>query len=177
MKNTEIKQLIGKYSLNMSIDEYEEFFDFIANKPDDPNEDLWTENILEFSKVVKNHLGNEKAIKFLTSAYEEFLTNYPNSFHNKVNILRSTCYLQMEEKKLEEAHKTMNRYLYNALGQVKFTQNLPKMHYYSFRGVSDYTIDEIKNEKISLSHPRMFNDPLDTILVWWLENKGKRGRK
>ncbi len=173
MKNTEIKQLIGKYSLNMSIDEYEEFFDFIANKPDDPNEDLWTENILEFSKVVKNHLGNEKAIKFLTSAYEEFLTNYPNSFHNKVNILRSTCYLQMEEKKLEEAHKTMNRYLYNALGQVKFTQNLPKMHYYSFRGVSDYTIDEIKNEKISLSHPRMFNDPLDTILVWWLENEIK----
>lgn len=101
--------------------------------------------------------------------------NYPNAFRNKVNILRTICYIQLEEHKLKDAHDTMNRYLYNALGQVKFVDKTPKMNYYSFRGISDFAIEEITNERISLAHPRMFNDPLDTILVWWLENEIKQG--
>ena len=177
MKNTEIKQLIERYSSGISIDEGTELFDYVTNKPDDPNEELWAKNILDSSKVMKKHLGNEKAIQLLTTAYEEYQANYPNSFQNKVNILRATCYIQMEEKKIKDAHDTMNRYLYNALGQVKFGQNTQKMHYYSFRGISDYAIEEITKEKISLSHPRMFNDPLDTILVWWLEKEIKIGGK
>ncbi len=161
----------------MSTDEYEELSDLVANKSDDPNEHLWAENILGASEVIKKHLGNEKAITLLKNAYEEYQTNYPNSFQNKVKILRTMCYIQMEENKLKDAHDTMNTYLYNALWQVKFGLKPLKMHYYSFRSISDYAIEEISNETITLSHPRMFNDPLDTILVWWLDNEIKKGGK
>lgn len=177
MKNTEIKQLIEKYSSGISTDEEVELFDLVTNKPDDLNEDLWADNIIKSSKVIQKYFDNKKAITLLTTAYEEYKTNYPNAFRNKVNILRTICYIQLEEHKLKDAHDTMNRYLYNALDQVKFVDNTPKMNYYSFRGISDYAINEITNDKISLAHPRMFNDPLDTILVWWLENEIKQGEK
>lgn len=177
MKNEEIKQLIEKYSKGMSKDEGDELFELVTNKPDDPDEELWAENILRSGIVFRNYQGNMRSIELLTAAYDEYKSYYPNSFQNKVKILRDTCYLQMAEMKTKDAHETMNRYLYNALGQVKFVQSLPKMHYYSFRGISDYALKEITEEKISLAHPRMFNDPLDTILVWWLDNEIKMGGK
>lgn len=177
MKGEDINKLMERYSTGIPDDEWKDLFDFVTNKPDDSNEEFWAETILKSSLLTKKYLGNEKAIELLTTAYEEFKTNYPNSFQNKVNILRDTCMLQMEEKRIKEAHETMNKYLYNALGQVKFSNNPPRMHYYSFRGISDYAIKEITEERISLAHPRMFNDPLDTILVWWLENEIREGGK
>lgn len=72
MKNKEIKQLIEKYSSGISIDEKVELFDFVTNKPDDPNEDLWANNIIESSKVVKKYFGNDMAITLLSTAYEEY---------------------------------------------------------------------------------------------------------
>ena len=177
MKNEDIKKRIEKFSSGITVDDWKDLSDLVINKPDDSNEELWAGNIINSSMLAKKHLGNEIAIDLLTAAYEEFKKYYPNSFQNKVNILRDTCFLQMEEKKIKEAHETMNRYLYNALWQVKFSIYLPEMHYYSFRRISDYAIEEITNEKISLAHPRMFNDPLDTILVWWLEKEIKEGRK
>lgn len=177
MKNEEIARLIAKYSRGLSKAEGDELFEFVTNKPDDPNEELWAENILRSAELIRDYQGNSRAIEFLTAAYDEYKLYYPNSYLNKVKILRDTCYIQMEEMKIKDAHETMNKYLYNALGQVKFIQNLPKMHYYSFRGISDYALKEIADEKISLAHPRMFNDPLDTILVWWLDKEIKTGGK
>lgn len=171
MKNEDIKQLIEHYSAGMTIDEGDDLFEQVTNKPDNPDELMWADNILKSAAVIKMYLGEEKAIDFLIAAYNGYKEYYPSSFQNKVNILRDICNLQMAVKRVKEAHDTMNRYLYNALGQVRFFSSLPQMHYYSFRRISDYATKEITEEKISLAHPRMFNDPLDTILVWWLENE------
>lgn len=177
MKNEEIKLYIEKYaSETITLDE-EKIFDLVLNKPDDDSNDLWAENILAASDLVEKKFNKEKAIECLLTVYDEFKTNYPNSFEHKVNILRKTCNLQVAEKKIKDAHKTMNRYLYNALAQVKFALNYPKMHYFSFRGITDYSIEEIEKEQITLAHPREFNDPLDTILVWWLDNEIRSGCK
>ena len=177
MKNEEIKQLIAKYAAGMTKDEGQELFEWVTNKPEDPNEKLWAENILSSSIVIKNHIGADKAAELLVTAYDEYKQNYPNAFEHKVDILRDTFELQTELKRISDAHGTMNRYLYNALAQVSFATNIPKMRYYSFRGISNYSLDEIENERITLAHPREFNDPLDTILVWWLNNEIKMAKK
>lgn len=177
MNNGEIKRYIERCASGMTKKEDEDLFDLVVGKPDDDCNELWADNILAASDVVGKIVNKERAIEYLVTAYDEFKTNYPNAFENKVNILRKTCNLQVEGKKLRDAHKTMNRYLYNALAQVKFALSYPKMHYFSFRGITDYSIGEIEKEQITLAHPREFNDPLDTILVWWLDNEIKSGCK
>lgn len=42
---------------------------------------------------------------------------------------------------------------------------------FSFRSFSDYSIKDIADQKVNLSHPSQFNDPLDTVLIRWLEKK------
>lgn len=175
MKNEDIRHLINGCIAEISSEIGRELFEVVTNKPDDPNEHLWAENILLAAEVIKNNFGNQEAIRLLTTAYEEYKPTYPNSFQLKNEILRQNFFLQIEEGKLKDAHMTMNKYLYNTLGHVQFTTSVPKMHYFSFRGISDYSLEEIMNEEITLAHPREFNDPLDTILMWWLEHEIKLG--
>lgn len=45
--------------------------------------------------------------------------------------------------------------------------------FYSFRSVSDYSIQDLKNETLSLSNPSEFNDPVDSAFFPWLGLKIK----
>ena len=171
MTNDEIKKLIVSYSTGTSEDNLNELFEQVTSIPDDPNEDSWAKNILDSFELIKKHIGDNKALELLIDAYDLYQRNYPNAFKHKSDILRNTCYMQIANNDMETAHKTMNRYLYNALEQMKFRLDIPKMHYFSFRGISEYSIKEVEKEQLNLAHPRAFNDPLDTILVWWLDNE------
>lgn len=177
MTDREIKKLIKKHSSRISTDEGKALIELVTNKPDGSDDNSWAQLILEASDVIQKHLGDKKAIELLSNAYYEYKKYYPSSFHNKVKILKDNCYLQLAGKNIKDAHDLMNKYLYNALCQIKFSQKLQDMRYYSFRGISDYSINEIKEQKISLAHPREFNDPLDTILVWWLDKEIKNAEK
>lgn len=180
MTNEDLKQLILSYCNNSTNATEKDLNDLLVQvtiKPDNPNMDSWAENILKSSDLIKKRLGNNKAIQLLNDAYNEYKVTYPNAFFNLANILRNECNLQIEDNNIEDAHKTMNKYLYNALSQIKFELSCQKMHYYSFRGVTDHSIKEIEKEQLFLAHPREFNDPLDTILFWWLENEIRTNKK
>lgn len=177
MKNEEIKVMIEEFAANTTDDCEQDLFDQVTNVPDDPNEQLWADNILRASEVLTERKGLEKGIELLGVAYEIYKQIYPSSFFQKNSILRSCFNLQVQASRLRDAHLTMNKYLYNTLGDIQFKIRRIPMRYFSFRGITDYSIDEIKNERIALSHPRDFNDPLDTILVWWLNHEIKIGCK
>lgn len=175
MNNIEIEQLIMKSSSGMTEEEEKVLYEHVTNKPDDPDEAKWKNNIILSAGFVEKYLGDKLAVELLEAAYDSYKQVYPSSFINKVEILKKTCLIQLKNNWMSDAHKTMNCYLFNTLGQVQFGTPHQAMRYYSFRGISDYALDEIKYEKITLAHPREFNDPLDTILVWWLNNEIKKG--
>lgn len=173
MTNEQVAALIESMRGGMTSDQADELTEQVVAVPEDRQDDLWAKNILSAATLVKAQQGCDKAIKLLNEAYKEYTICNPSSYALKAEMLEQLCRFQLEAKKQMDAHSTMNRYLYNALKQVAALHPVQKMHYYSFRGFSDYSLNDIKNEEISLAHPREFNDPLDTILVWWLDDKIK----
>ncbi len=137
-------------------------------------EDEWAKHILDIVDIVKNKEGIGKSISFLMEAYEKYSLMCYKFFGNKAKILRKCCYLCIEDGNLCEAHRIMNMYVYNALTQIHHQAYNSKMRYFCFRGFSSYALSDINEQKITLTHPRMFNDPLDTLLLWWLNSELKK---
>lgn len=175
MTNEQVSQLIESFRNDKSSILVDDLIEQVVAVPEDSQESLWAVNILESASVIKERCGIEKAIVLLSEAYKEWPITYPSSYLHKTSILKQLCMLQIEAQRHSDAHATMNRYIYNALKQVSATSNVKKMRYFSFRCFSDYALADIKKEQISLAHPREFNDPLDTILVWWLNDSIQNG--
>ena len=142
--------------------------------PDGISGNLWGKVIMRAVKEVEHIEGKKEALKLIDKAYDELDRVYPQLFDEKSELLKTSCLFFIQENDQREAHKKMERYLYNAIAQVHFQAINEKMPYYSFRGFSKYSLEDVENETISLAHPREFNDPLDTILVYWLNEEVKK---
>ena len=142
--------------------------------PDGISGNLWGKVIMRAVKEVEHIEGKKEALKLIDKAYDELDRVYPQLFDEKSELLKTSCLFFIQENDQREAHKKMERYLYNAIAQVHFQAINEKMPYYSFRGFSKHSLEDIENETISLAHPREFNDPLDTILVYWLNEEVKK---
>lgn len=123
---------------------------------------------------VKYKEGSKQALDLISQSYSELDRVYPQLFQEKSVLLKTECTTYLQENDFDGAHKAMERYLYNALAQVHYSAFNAKMPYYSFRGFSSYALKDIENETVCLAHPRQFNDPLDTILVFWLDEEIKK---
>ena len=171
MTNAQLKELINSCRCSINEEKISTLIENIVIIPDDWQEKEWFDNIKEASQIIKEHKGVKVAIAMLSDAYNCWLIHYPSSHGRKTSMLKELCLLQIVDKQYSAAHHTMNRYIYNALKQVSAKTPLHEMHYFSFRGFSEYALEDVKQERISLSHPREFNDPLDTILISWLNNQ------
>lgn len=156
--------------------EYDEAVRNASDIPDTDDGGEWCTLILKVAEEIKRRKGIEESLKYLKAIFPEYGRIFPNLFDKSAEILKSECYFNLEADHYDEAKVNMKQYMYKALAQVGFKAKVDKMLYYSFRSFSDYSLKDIKEEKISLAHPRMFNDPLDTILVWWMESEiGRMG--
>ncbi len=142
--------------------------------PDGVPGNLWGKIIMRAIKEVERVEGKKEALELIDKAYDELDRVYPQLFDEKSELLKTSCFYFLQENDQKEAHKKMERYLYNALAQVHYQAINEKMPYYSFRKFSKHSLEDIENETISLAHPREFNDPLDTILVYWLNEEIKK---
>ncbi len=144
--------------------------------PDGLKGALWGKVIVRAVDEENNRNGGAKALGLITEAYQEFDRVYPNLFDVKSVLLKKACFFCLERNDLTEAHKRMEDYLFNALAQVHYHAVNENMPYYSFRSFSKYSLEDIEKETISFAHPREFNDPLDTILLYWLEREIKNAK-
>lgn len=139
--------------------------------PDGIKGALWGDIIMRAIEEDKTLKGANDAANLINKAYFEFDKVYPHLFEEKSSLLKKACLFCLEENNQANAHKHMETYIYNALAQVHYKAMNEKMPYYSFRRFSKYSLLDIENETISLAHPREFNDPLDTILLYWLDTE------
>ena len=142
--------------------------------PDGVTGNLWGKVIMRAVKEVERAEGKKEALELIDKAYDELDRVYPQLFDEKSELLKTSCFYFLQENDQKEAHKKMERYLYNALAQVHYQAINENMPYYSFRRFTKHSLEDIENETISLAHPREFNDPLDTILVYWLNEEVKK---
>lgn len=154
--------------------EYDEAVRNASDIQDTDDGGEWCALILRMAEEIKRRKGIEESLKYLKAMLPEYGRIFPNLFDKSAEILKSECNYNLEADHYDEAKANMKQYMYKALAQVNYKAKVDKMRYYSFRVFSDYSLKDIKEEKITLAHPRMFNDPLDTILVWWMESEIER---
>ena len=168
-----LKEIIAKPLGSLTSDELSLIRQNATHYPDGMKGAQWGRLIMRAVEEERTQNGLEKALGLIEESYNELDRVYPQMFDEKSALLKSACLYCLEGKDSKGAHKKMEEYLYNALAQVNYHAKNETMPYYSFRGFSKYSLKDIEDETISLAHPREFNDPLDTILVYWLEKEIK----
>lgn len=74
----------------------------------------------------------------------------------------------LDKQQLDKAYDAAKNYTFYA-----FVDDDPFVGYsiYSFRAITDYSLADISEGKLSLVAPELFNDPFDTVIKNWIEYK------
>lgn len=100
--------------------------------------------------------------------YDQYLVDRPISKEMLVHLQQWSLELIKSDKN-KMAENKMTEYAYRAF--VGDMRTFEGFQFFSFRDFSSYSLKDIENEKLSLSHPEKFNDPLDTVLFTYLQRK------
>lgn len=165
-----ISEILAKQDAAITADEMSAMRTYFSEHHEDVAPVEWVNGILRTASVMHQQVGFGDAVGFRKNAYKEFDHHYTTNYKLKADIVKQALEDYIKRKDIGTAHKMMDQYLYNKVAQIQFKSSNHKMRYYSFRGFSKYSLEDIRKETISLAHPREFNDPLDTLLVRWLES-------
>lgn len=148
-----VQDWISSNCYGFSEDEWNAYFDKLLNRFEKENNKICTDLIKKYVK--------------------EFHNTCPRKFVLYLKMIEACAYVCLKSKDEDCFVKYVQEYMYNAIAQITPNAINHNMDYYSFRGVTDYSIKEIVDEEISFAHPRSFNDPLDTLFNWWIEEEIK----
>lgn len=137
------------------------------------SDEEWMMGFKGISKKVIGKNPDGKLVQLMDDVAVSFHESSPRSFFVYQSMTYDCAIANLMVKRKEDFLKYVQAHLYNAMAQITPDSTNHAMDYYSFRGITTYSIDEITNEKISLTHPRSFNDPLDTLLNWRISNEIK----
>ena len=141
-------------------------FASLHNYTDSPKD--WMDIIVKCLDLIEPDKAKEQQIEAIQTSYRDFASTYPSYYGYKQSILYHIVKVYIRLNNIEKAQEYINEYLYNSI--AKIAKKKPKLedNYFSFRCFSEYSLLDIEKETISLTHPREFNDPLDTYLSLWL---------
>lgn len=112
----------------------------------------------------------EEAISFLEECLKviESATEYQWLFNVKSQLYQLLTILYFEQDDIETAKKVLNDSIFYFLLQCNHT-HYDNFDFYSFRPLSDYLLDSITNNYITVTDPQEFNDPVDPPLLSHLD--------
>lgn len=114
----------------------------------------------------------DDALDFIEKEYPKYKDEVRFDYLNKSTFLYQWSLLLEEKGNIHESlEKVKEATLYNFTDNVKYD----KYEFLSFRGCTKYVLSEIADETLSLMHPSEFNDPMDTVLLQWLDNQINNG--
>ena len=114
----------------------------------------------------------DDALLFLDQQYPDYSKIVQYDYYNKSTLLFQWAALLEKKGRDHEALEMVKKAtLYNLTDNVSYTG----YEFLSFRGCTKYVFSEIADETLSLMHPTEFNDPMDTVLLQWMENQIKQG--
>lgn len=155
---------------SITIDDIEILQSYLKGSSIDASPSELVHEILLCVESIASWVNCDKVINFLEYCISDFNKSYIRLYKLRKQLLCKLCHLYLIKENHNEAHIVMKDIVYNALYDVA-KETKSNMRYYSFRSFSDYSLADIKNETISVAHPRNFNDPLDTLLNSWIQKK------
>lgn len=87
--------------------------------------------------------------------------------------LLSKCYVHLNER--DKAYSAALKKVYNELYALNNTHS-DQFEFYGFRDVSVHSLNDLKNETISLCSPSLFNDPVDTAYFAWMHYRKEEAK-
>ena len=104
------------------------------------------------------------------SSYEKLLVDSAIS-KQMIDLLKDWSLELIKANQLDAAQDKVDEFIYRAfIGDLTPYKGY---QFFSFRGFSDYSLNDIKTGKLSLAHPEEFNDPLDTVLFAYFKRQVK----
>lgn len=134
----------------------------------------WAESICKVADLTKNIKAANDSISFLEEAYNAFKEPYHRLFSFRAEILKKLCLMCIENGDKAKSMDYARKFMYCLLATVAKEDRDYNQSYFSFRSFGEYSLKGIEQEKISVANPRNFNDPMDTYLYWWLDNRIKK---
>lgn len=148
-------------------EEYSTLKDFLLSVPD-----ICCLEFVYCVRTIAEHIKSDKSVKeayrFLELCLGIFERDYSAHLAPKLSLLYDISRLCYECDDYKHLKEFVYKYYFNSIAKECVNNINTEMGFYSFRGISKYSLDDIANETISAAHPRMFNDPLDTLLDWWI---------
>ena len=130
---------------------------------------LSPEQVCKIIPIISNNLTNQGYDNVDFTLFEHYHNYCRGARVDSYSIfLRSWAELLILNGERDEAYKKCCEYIYNT---TKDTKEKEDLILYSFRGTSDYVINDIEKQTLSFQSPIQFNDPLDTRLFRWLDFK------
>ena len=116
----------------------------------------------------------DDALDFFEKEFTKYSEYVKFDYFNKSTLYHQwASLLEAKGRNYEALEKVKKGTLYNLADNVSYTD----YEFLSFRGCTKFVLSEIADETISLMHPSEFNDPMDTVLLQWLDNQLKLGAK
>lgn len=107
----------------------------------------------------------QKAIDYLQQITNELESNkdfqYYFEYRSLAYDLLAKCYCYLDSG--NDALPYMRKSVFNNM-KIFCRTRYDKFDFYSFRGVSEYSLADLSNNTVTLSDPTTFNDPVDTAL-------------
>lgn len=114
----------------------------------------------------------DEALSLIGNEYPQYIEWVQYDFLNKSILLYQwASLLEAKGWRHEALEKVKKATLYNLTDNVGYAD----YEFLSFRGCTKYVFSEIADETLSLMHPSEFNDPMDTVLLQWIDNQIKIG--
>jgi len=143
---------------------------YFSTLKDDVKCNEWANAILRTIEIMKKQgVDSNEILAFISKAKNAFIHSSPRSNKQICDMLEEECILYINIGEMDKAFQCAKDYLFWAISHIKKTAANNAMGYFSFRTFSKYSLSDIKNETISLAHPSVFNDPLDTMFLFSLE--------
>lgn len=110
----------------------------------------------------------DNAFKIAKDGIEKIEKDYPEyapKAKSHVYEILARCYAHRLD--LDSATKCFRKRAYYDM--FEFNKSYPRTDFYSFRDVTPYSLDDLRNLTVSLSPVSSFNDPVDTALFPWID--------
>lgn len=79
---------------------------------------------------------------------------------------------------IKESENTYIRKLFEQHSMIGLIENIPKsIVLYSFRTINQYLLQDLIKNQITLSSPKCFNDPFDSLIYQWLDTFDEKCEK
>lgn len=106
----------------------------------------------------------KEGLDWMDRFYPAYENQYRYSNHDKAKIHEVWALLHIRNNDEANAFEHLKKHAYHS-----FVDNVDyeDFEFFSFRTFTPYALNDVRNNTLSLSHPRQFNDPMDTLLFHW----------